>query len=119
MGWVSITAGADQMSPNESVLIGLIGGVLFVVYVVSLLEKLRLDDPVGAIAVHLGCGIWGGTLAVGIFGNMAGVNQFLNQLSGVVIIGVFCLISSFLILFTIKKTMGLRVKFPKKKKLKD
>lgn len=106
-GLVSITAGADQMSPNESVLIGLIGGVI-VVYVVSLLEKLRLDDPVGAIAVHLGCGIWG-TLAVGIFGNMAGVNQFLNQLSGVVIIGVFCLISSFLILFTIKKTMGLRV----------
>ena len=106
-GLVAITAGADQMSPNESVVIGLIGGIL-VVLVVNLLDKLKLDDPVGAIAVHLGCGIWG-TLAVGIFGNMAGFNQFLTQLSGVCIIGAFCLISSFIILFIIKKTMGLRV----------
>ena len=106
-GLVSITAGADQMSPNESVIIGLIGGVV-VVYVVTLLDKLKLDDPVGAIAVHLGCGIWG-TLAVGIFGNMAGVSQFIKQFFGVVIIAGFCLITAFLILFTIKKTMGLRV----------
>ena len=106
-GLVAITAGADQMSPNESVVIGIIGGIL-VVLVVSLLDKLKLDDPVGAIAVHLGCGIWG-TLAVGIFGNMAGTSQFITQLTGVFVIGAFCLISSFLILFTIKKTMGLRV----------
>ena len=106
-GLVSITAGADQMSPNESVIIGLIGGAI-VVFAVSLLEKLKLDDPVGAIAVHLGCGIWG-TLAVGIFGNMASTSQFITQLTGVFVIGAFCLISSFLILFTIKKTMGLRV----------
>ncbi len=106
-GLVAITAGADLMSPGESILIGVIGGAI-VVYVVKLLDKLKLDDPVGAIAVHLGCGIWG-TLAVGIFGNMAGFNQFLTQLSGVCIIGAFCLISSFIILFIIKKTMGLRV----------
>ena len=106
-GLVAITAGADQMSPNESVIIGLIGGTI-VVFAVSLLDKLKLDDPVGAIAVHLGCGIWG-TLAVGIFGNMAGTSQFITQLTGVFVIGAFCLISSFLILFTIKKTMGLRV----------
>ena len=106
-GLVAITAGADQMSPNESVIIGLIGGAI-VVFAVSLLEKLKLDDPVGAIAVHLGCGIWG-TLAVGIFGNMASTSQFITQLTGVFLIGAFCLISSFLILFTIKKTMGLRV----------
>ena len=106
-GLVAITAGADQMSPNESVVIGIIGGIL-VVLVVSLLDKLKLDDPVGAIAVHLGCGIWG-TLAVGIFGNMAGAGQFMTQLTGVLVIGTFCLVSSFLILFTIKKTMGLRV----------
>ena len=106
-GLVAITAGADQMSPNESVVIGIIGGIL-VVFAVSLLDKLKLDDPVGAIAVHLGCGIWG-TLAVGIFGNMAGTSQFITQLTGVFVIGAFCLISSFLILFTIKKTMGLRV----------
>jgi Amt family ammonium transporter len=106
-GLVGITAGADQMSPNESVIIGLIAGAI-VVFAVSLLDKLKLDDPVGAIAVHLGCGIWG-TLAVGIFGNMAGTSQFLTQLTGVAVIGSFCLISSFLILFTIKKTIGLRV----------
>jgi Amt family ammonium transporter len=106
-GLVAITAGADQMSPGESIVIGLIGGVI-VVYVVALLDKLKLDDPVGAIAVHLGCGIWG-TLAVGIFGDMAGASQFLTQFIGVVVIAGFCLITAFLILFTIKKTMGLRV----------
>jgi Amt family ammonium transporter len=106
-GLVAITAGADLMSPNQSVLIGIIGGIV-VVFTVSLLDKLKLDDPVGAIAVHLGCGIWG-TLAVGIFGSMASASQFLIQLTGVGIIGAFCLISAFLILFTIKKTIGLRV----------
>jgi len=106
-GLVAITAGADQMSPNESVVVGLIGGII-VVFAVALLDKLKLDDPVGAIAVHLGCGIWG-TLAVGIFGELASGSQFLTQLIGVAVIGAFCLISSFLILFTIKKTMGLRV----------
>ena len=106
-GLVAITAGADLMSPNESVLVGLIGGVI-VVFAVSLLDKLKLDDPVGAIAVHLGCGIWG-TLAVGIFGSMASGSQFLTQLTGVGIIGAFCLISAFIILFTLKKTIGLRV----------
>ena len=106
-GLVAITAGADLMSPNESVLVGLIGGVI-VVFAVALLDKLKLDDPVGAIAVHLGCGIWG-TLAVGIFGNMASGSQFLTQLTGVGIIGAFCLISAFIILFTLKKAIGLRV----------
>jgi len=106
-GLVAITAGADQMSPNDAVVIGLIGGVI-VVFAVSLLDKLKLDDPVGAIAVHLGCGIWG-TLAVGIFGNMAGTSQLITQLTGIFVIGAFCLVSSLLILFTIKKTMGLRV----------
>ena len=106
-GLVAITAGADLMSPNESVLVGLIGGVI-VVFAVALLDKLKLDDPVGAIAVHLGCGIWG-TLAVGIFGSMASGSQFLTQLTGVGIIGAFCLISAFIILFTLKKTLGLRV----------
>ncbi len=106
-GLVAITAGADQMSPGESIIIGVIGGVV-VVYVVALLDKLKLDDPVGAIAVHLGCGIWG-TLAVGIFGNMAGISQLIKQFYGVVTVAGFCLITAFLILFTIKKTMGLRV----------
>ena len=106
-GLVSITAGADQMSPDESVLVGLIGGVI-VVYIVALLNKLKLDDPVGAIAVHLGCGIWG-TLAVGIFGELASVSQFISQFFGVVVVAGFCLVTSFIILFTLKKTIGIRV----------
>ena len=67
-----------------------------------------MDDPVGAIAVHLICGIWG-TLAVGIFGDKASVDQFIIQLIGIGIIGAFSAITSFTILFIIKKTLGLRV----------
>ena len=106
-GLVGITAGADQMGPTDAILIGIIAGVL-VVGAVALVDKLRLDDPVGAVAVHLVCGIWG-TLAVGIFGAMASVDQFIIQLIGVVSIGAFCLVTSFIILFAIKKTIGLRV----------
>ncbi|WP_139956020.1 ammonium transporter [Flavicella sediminum] len=106
-GLVGITAGADQMSPNDAIAIGAIAGIV-IVLAVALVDKLKLDDPVGAVAVHLICGIWG-TLAVGIFGAMASMEQFLTQLTGVAIVGAFCLTTSFIILFTIKKTMGLRV----------
>ena len=106
-GLVGITAGADQMSPNEAVLIGLIAGVVIVAGV-ALIDKLKLDDPVGAVAVHLICGIWG-TLAVGIFGELAGFDQFLVQLAGVGAAATFCSLSAFIILFTIKKISGLRV----------
>ena len=106
-GLVSITAGADQMSPDQAILIGIIGGAL-IVFAVSLLDKLKLDDPVGAIAVHLGTGIWG-TLAVGIFGAKASVDQLLVQLAGVGSVALFCSVSAFLIIFTLKKTMGIRV----------
>ena len=74
----------------------------------SFIDKLKLDDPVGAIAVHLICGIWG-TLAVGIFGNLASGAQFVSQIIGVASYAVFCLATSFLIIFTLKKTMGIRV----------
>ncbi len=106
-GLVGITAGADQMSPNEAVIIGLIAGVI-VVFGVALIDKLKLDDPVGAVAVHLICGIWG-TLAVGIFGQMAGMDQFLVQLAGVGAAATFCSLTAFIILFVIKKVSGLRV----------
>lgn len=106
-GLVGITAGADQMNPNDAILIGLIAGVL-VVLGIALIDKLKLDDPVGAVAVHLICGIWG-TLAVGIFGAMAGFDQFLVQLFGVGIVGAFCVTASFIILFIVKSTTGLRV----------
>ncbi len=106
-GLVGITAGADLMSPNEAVLIGFIAGTI-IVGAVALVDRLRLDDPVGAVAVHLGTGIFG-TLAVGIFGDKAGMDQFIYQLEGVVIVGIFCSLTAFIILYTIKKTMGIRV----------
>ena len=106
-GLVGITAGADQMGPTDAILIGLIAGIL-IVLAVAFIDKLKLDDPVGAVAVHLVCGIWG-TLAVGVFGAMSGFNQFLIQLAGVGIVGVFSVLSATLILFIVKKTTGLRV----------
>ena len=106
-GLVGITAGADQMSTMDAIFIGTIAGVI-IVFGISLIDKLKLDDPVGAIAVHLICGIWG-TLAVGIFGEMAGIDQFIIQLIGVGIVGAFSVVSAFIILIIIKKTIGLRV----------
>lgn len=106
-GLVAITAGADQMLPIDAILVGGIAGVL-IVLAVGIIDKLKLDDPVGAIAVHLICGIWG-TLAVGLFGNLAGVFQFLSQLLGVIVYAVFCITTSFIIIFILKKTVGIRV----------
>ena len=106
-GLVSITAGADLMGITDAILIGAIGGVI-VVLAVSLLDKLKLDDPVGAVAVHLGTGMWG-TLAVGLFGSSAGTDQFLIQLTGVGIVAAFCITSSWLLLTLIEKIWGLRV----------
>ncbi len=106
-GLVGITAGADLMSPNEAVVIGFLAGII-IVFGVALIDKLKLDDPVGAVTVHLICGIWG-TLAVGIFGSKAGGGQFLTQLYGVLIIGAFCVVCSLIILSALKAIMGIRV----------
>ncbi|KKN22252.1 hypothetical protein LCGC14_0917060 [marine sediment metagenome] len=106
-GLVGITAGADLMSPNEAIIIGFLAGIIIVLGV-AFVDKLKLDDPVGAVAVHLICGIWG-TLAVGLFGSMASGGQFLIQLYGVLIVGAFCVVSSLIILGTLKAIMGLRV----------
>lgn len=106
-GLVGITAGADLMTPNEAVMIGLISGAI-IVGGVALIDRLRLDDPVGAVTVHLICGIWG-TLAVGLFGSKAGADQLLYQLAGVGAAGVFCMLSALTIIFTLKKTIGIRV----------
>lgn len=106
-GLVGITAGADQMSPEDAILIGAIAGAL-IVFAVSLVDKIKLDDPVGAIAVHLICGVWG-TLAVGLFGAKAGFDQFIIQLVGVSCYAGFCIITSFVIIYTLKKTVGIRV----------
>ena len=106
-GLVGITAGADQMLPTSAIFIGLIAGVI-VVLSVALLDKCKLDDPVGAIPVHLFCGIWG-TLAVGLFGEMAGFDQFMVQFACVGITGAFCVIFGTFITLFVKSIAGLRV----------
>ncbi|WP_339874779.1 ammonium transporter [uncultured Algoriphagus sp.] len=106
-GLVGITAGADQMGVNSSIIIGLIGGGL-IVFAVVFFDKIKVDDPVGAISVHLVGGIWG-TLAVGIFGDLASVSQFISQLIGVAAVGIFCVLFAGIIFFVMKKTVGIRV----------
>ena len=106
-GLVGITAGADQMGPTEAIAIGVIGGIV-VVLGVALLDKCKLDDPVGAIPVHLFAGIWG-TVAVGLFGASAGFDQFMVQLASTGIVGAFCVISTIIIALIVKSIMGLRV----------
>jgi Amt family ammonium transporter len=106
-GLVGITAGADQMGPTEAIIIGAIGGVI-VVLGVALLDKCKLDDPVGAIPVHLFAGIWG-TLAVGIFGASASFDQFMVQLASIGIVGLFCVFGATLITLFVKSILGLRV----------
>jgi Amt family ammonium transporter len=103
-GLVAVTASADCVTALESVIIGGIGGVIVVFSVIGI-DRLKLDDPVGAISVHLVCGIWG-TLAVGLFGEG---KDFMAQLIGVAVVGVTCFGSAFLLLKILNKTLGLRV----------
>ena len=102
-GLVSITAGPDLYNIYQPILIGAIGGLL-VVFAVPFFDKLRLDDPVGALSVHLVNGIWG-TLAVGIFTD----KLFLDQLKGVIVVAVFAFVSSYIVLFLISKIVTLKV----------
>ena len=106
-GLVAITAGPDLYNIYTPILIGAIGGAL-VVFAVPMFDKFKLDDPVGALSVHLVNGIWG-TLAVGIFASdiEAGIT-FMGQLKGVVVVGVFAFVSSYIVLFIINKIMPLR-----------
>lgn len=106
-GLVGITAGADQMGATDAFIIGIAAG-LMVVFAVVFFDRIKIDDPVGAISVHLVCGVWG-TLAVGLFGDLAGWDQFVSQLIGVGSVAAFSLFMSFLILFIMKKTVGIRV----------
>ncbi len=102
-GLVSITAGPDLQSHYLAMVIGGIGGVL-VVFAIPMVDKLKIDDVVGAISAHLVCGIWG-TLAVGIFGG----GSLVTQIIGIVAIGVFVSLVSAVVWFALKYTMGLRV----------
>ncbi len=102
-GLVSVTAGPD-LGMVVSFIEGLVGGAL-VVFAVPFFDKLKIDDPVGALSVHLVAGIWG-TLAVGIFNPEVTI---LAQIKGIVVIGAFVFIASFVIWKIIDITIGLRV----------
>ena len=105
-GLVGITAGADVMTPISAILIGFVAGGI-VVGSVLFFDKIKIDDPVGAISVHLVCGIWG-TLAVGLFSTNP-EHSFAIQLIGVAAYGIFTAACATGIFLTIKATMGLRV----------
>ena len=102
-GLVAVTAGPDLYDMYTPILIGTVGGAL-VVFAVPLFDKLELDDPVGALSVHLINGIWG-TLAVGIFIDDI---SFLAQLKGVAIVAIFAFVSSYIILSIINKLSPFR-----------
>ena len=103
-GLVGITAGADVISPFSAIIVGFISGLLVYIFVVFF-DKLKIDDPVGAISVHLICGVWG-TLAVGIFSSE---HSFIIQLLGVFAYGLASILFSFILFSLIKYFIGLRV----------
>jgi len=97
-GLVAVTAGPHLYDIHTPILIGLIGGAL-VVIAVPLFDKLKLDDPVGALSVHLVNGIWG-TLAVGIFVSEVSI---ITQLKGIIVVGVIVFPIAWITIFTINK----------------
>lgn len=106
-GLVAITAGCDIMSPAMAALTGAMGGCL-VVFSVLFFERIRVDDPVGAISVHGVCGAWG-TLAIGLFSSEASVGQLMIQAMGVAAAFIWAFPVSLVIFLAIKHTVGLRV----------
>ena len=112
-GLVGITAGCAGAGFFGAVVIGLISGVL-VVFSVGFFDSIKIDDPVGAISVHLVCGMWG-TLAVGLFDTSAGlfygggISQLISQVIGIVAIGLFTVVFSAVVWTILKSAFGLRV----------
>ncbi|MBU2959781.1 ammonium transporter [Citreicella sp. C3M06] len=103
-GLVSITAEPLTPTLGAATLIGAIGGII-VVFVVPMLDKMKIDDVVGAIPVHLVCGIWG-TIAVAFTNGDA---TFGTQLYGIVVVGIFTIVASGLTWLVLKLVMGIRV----------
>ena len=118
-GLVSITAGTAALTPAGAVLTGAIGGVI-VVFSVLFFDRIRIDDPVGAISVHGVVGVWG-TLAIGLFAKYddaflgredagllygGGISQLVTQLIGVLIVAAWVIVTSG-ILFAVLKSAGL------------
>ncbi|MBV6633144.1 MAG: ammonium transporter [Alphaproteobacteria bacterium] len=102
-GLVAITAGPDLTNHLLSIIVGGIGGAL-VVFAIPAIDKMKVDDVVGAISAHLVAGIWG-TLAVAIFGS----GTFMVQIIGILAVGVFVSVTSAIVWFALKATIGIRV----------
>ena len=102
-GLVAITAGPDVPTPLYAIIIGGVGGVLAVL-AVPFFDKLKIDDVVGALSVHLVNGIWG-TLAVGIFGG----GDIVAQVVGILAVGAFTVIATGIVWAGLKFTVGIRV----------
>ncbi|WP_337995726.1 ammonium transporter [Oleispirillum naphthae] len=102
-GLVAITAGPDVPTPLYAIIIGGVGGVLAVV-AVPIIDKLKIDDVVGALSVHLVNGIWG-TLCVGIFDG----GDIVAQITGIVAIGAFTVVATGATWAVLKYTVGIRV----------
>ena len=105
-GLVGITAGADTVGEGSSIIIGAIAGALVVVSII-VFDKIKIDDPVGAISVHGVCGIWG-TVAVGFFSFDPAHNP-VTQLIGTLAIGAFAFIFSLIVFGALKAIFGVRV----------
>jgi Amt family ammonium transporter len=112
-GLVAITAPCANVTVSASVLIGAIGGTL-VVLSVQFFDRVRVDDPVGALSVHLVNGVWG-TLAFGLFSTSTGLfygfgpAHLITQLIGVVAVGAFVFPASLIAFSAVKAISGLRV----------
>ncbi|HEY9887308.1 MAG TPA: ammonium transporter [Candidatus Obscuribacterales bacterium] len=112
-GLVGITAGCAGVNYISAIIIGLIAGVI-VVFAVGFFDSIKIDDPVGAISVHLVCGIWG-TLAVGLFNTETGLffgggfAQLGSQILGILSIGLFTVVLSSIFWLVLKSTLGIRV----------
>ena len=105
-GLVGITAGADSISPGWSIVVGGIAGALVFASVLAF-DRIKIDDPVGAISVHGVCGVWG-TLAVGIFSQNPD-HSFVTQLIGTFAISVTAFLISLSIFAILKVAGGIRV----------
>ena len=112
-GLVAVTAGCNVIEANSALVIGAIAGVLVDV-AVELIDKIRIDDPVGAIAVHGVNGMFG-TIAVGLFASQdglffgGGTDLLVTQALGVFVIALFSFTTTYLVMFIMKKTIGIRI----------
>jgi len=107
-GLVSVTAGADIMIPGTAIITGLISGIILV-WGTTLLERYKIDDVVGAVAVHGFCGVWG-TLAAGMFytGDMFSISRITIQLLGIITAFAWSFPTAYLTFKTVDKFLGLR-----------